>query len=116
MQLSVEVKQQNGTVVYRCHGKLLSGWPSVYLFELLTRSSTQNVILDLRDVSTYDGQGLSTVALSCSFLSSCRRRLFLRNAPAAITDELRRQHGADFDEISTLDAAIMAGTAANCVS
>ncbi len=100
MQLSVEVKQQNGTIVYLCRGKLLRGWASEYLLELLTRSSHCNVIVDMNELSSFDGQGLSAVALSCSFLWSCHRRLILRNASSELAKELanalREKHGAHF--------------------
>ena len=115
MRLSVQVNQQEGTIVCLCRGELVRGWASEYLFELLTRSHHHNVILDMREISIFDREGLSAVAFSSAFLSSCQRSLVFRNARPELARALREQHGATLGETRTFASTALTGTA-SCAS
>lgn len=105
MQLSVEVKRQEGKSVFLCRGSLLQGEASDYLFNLLTRSHRQDVILDLAALTTFDRAGLQSVMLSSNFLAANHRRLSLRHAPSSLLEHIRRRHGSSLDDLYALHDA-----------
>ena len=113
MQLSVEVKRQEGKAVFLCRGSLLQGEASDYLFHLLTRSHRQDVILDLAALTTFDRAGLQTVMLSSNFLAANHRRLLLRHAPSNLLDHIRRRHGALLGDLYVLHDAELVEAAKN---
>jgi anti-anti-sigma regulatory factor len=90
MQLSVEVRNLTGNTVFVCHGQVVKGQASDYLLELITRPDRQDVILDMEAVSVIDDMGITAIILGHQLLSAAHRRLFLRNAPAALLDSLQR--------------------------
>ncbi|HEX7288822.1 MAG TPA: hypothetical protein VF532_21745 [Candidatus Angelobacter sp.] len=96
MQLSVKVTTTHGTPTFACSGKLLRGEESDYLFELVTRPDSRNVVLDLEALSAFDRDAVSTIILCNEVLGAHKRKLFVRNAPAAMLHELTRgQDDAD---------------------
>lgn len=105
MQLSVEVKRQEGKCVFLCRGSLLQGEASDYLFNLLTRSHRQDVILDLAALNTFDRAGLQTVMLSSNFLAANHRRLFLRHAPSNLLEHIGDRRHASLDDLYALQEA-----------
>lgn len=113
MQLSVEVKRQSGSTVYLCRGKLVRGAASEYLFDLLTRSSDQDVIVDFAEVTSFDGDGLRAVAVSCQLLAFSEKRLFLRHAPSDFVERLRNGHGAPVLEWPSPRPATLAASVSN---
>lgn len=110
MQLSVEVKRQEGKCIFLCRGGLLQGEASDYLFHLLTRSHRKDVILDLTALTTFDRGGLQAVMLSSNFLAAHRRRLFLRHAPSNLLEHIRR-HGVSIDDLYALPNTSLADAA-----
>lgn len=113
MQLSVEVKRQSGASVYVCRGKLVHGTASDYLFDLLTRSHDQDVIVDLAEVAAFDEAGLRVLALSCRLLASSQRRFMLRDAPLNIIESLRNRYGVPVLEWPTTHPATLAASVSN---
>lgn len=110
MQLSVEVKRQSRASVYICRGQLLRGAASEYLFDLLTRSHEQDVIVDVKEVTAFDEDGLRAIALSCRLLASSQKRLLLQHAPADIVGRLRTTYGAPVLEQPTARPATRAAS------
>lgn len=110
MQLSVEVKRQEGKCVFLGRGGVLQGESSDYLFHLLTRSHLKDVILDLSGLTTFDRAGLQAVMLSSNFLAAHRRRLLLRHAPSNFHEHTRR-HSVSIDDLYTLQNASLADAA-----
>jgi anti-anti-sigma regulatory factor len=110
MQLSVEVKRQEGKSVFLCRGGLLQGQTSDYLFHLLTRSHCKDVILDLAALTTFDRAGLQPVMLGSNFLAANRRRLFLRHAPSNLLEHIRH-HVVSIDDLYALQNASLADAA-----
>lgn len=110
MQLSVEVKRQEGKCVFLCRGGLLQGEASDYLFHLLTRSHSKDVILDLAALTTFDWAGLNAVMLSSNFLAANHRRLFLRHAPSNLLEHIRGD-GVSIDDLYALQNAGLADAA-----
>jgi hypothetical protein len=92
MQLSVKVTRTHGTPTFACSGKLLRGEESDYLFELITRPDNRDVVLDLEELSAFDGDAVSTIVLCNEVLGAHNRKLFVRNAPAEMLIELTRRH------------------------
>lgn len=113
MQLSVEVKGRSGISIYLCRGKLVHGAASDYLFDLLTRSYDQDVIVDVAEVAAFDEAGLRALALSCRLLASSQRRFLLRHAPAPVVERLRSHYGAPVLEWSTTHPATLAASVSN---
>jgi hypothetical protein len=91
MQLSVKVTRTHGTPTFACSGKLLRGEESDYLFELITRPDTRDVVLDLEELSAFDRDAVSTIVLCNEVLGAHKRRLLVRNAPAEMLLELTRR-------------------------
>jgi anti-anti-sigma regulatory factor len=110
MQLSIEVKRQRGASVYICRGQLLRGVATEYLFDLLTRSHEQDVIVDLAEVTAFDEDGLRAIALSCRLLASSQKRLLLRCAPLYIVERLRTTYGAPVLECPNARPATLAAS------
>jgi anti-anti-sigma regulatory factor len=113
MYLSVEVKRQSGSNMYICRGKLLEGTEADYLFDLLTRSQHQDVIVDIGEVTAFDEAGLCAIAMSCQLLSLSGSRLFLDGAPSDLLEHLRKRHGAPVLEWPAGRAASLAASVSN---
>ena len=92
MQLSVEVKREDGEILYFCRGYLVQGQATDYLFDLLTRSGCENVILDLEGIREFDLVGLQTLGLALAFLNGCNCRLAFQHAPPTLIEHLRRNY------------------------
>lgn len=88
MRLSVEVKKPARTSVFICRGQIVRGQECNYLFDLLTRPATGDVVLDLESVTNFDEDGLSVVLMCGTLLSATHRTLFLRNAPDGFREKL----------------------------
>lgn len=111
MQLSVEVRREEGRDVVFCRGRLLHGEASEYLFQLLTRSTSHDVIVDLEELSTCDEAGLQAFALSSAFLASCQRKLLILHASDDMLEHLRMRHRAAIGDLQTLQPLAFAGSA-----
>lgn len=97
MQFSVEVKRLKKGTLYVCRGVLEQGKSLDYMFQLLTRPSERTVILDVAELTVED-TGLHVLAISSEFLLASNRHLFLLNAPKAMLQRLRDQHGTAIPE------------------
>lgn len=111
MQLSVEVKRQQGRDVLFCRGRLLQGQASEYLFQLLTRSTRHDVVVDLEELLTCDEAGLQAFALSSAVLASCQRQLLFLHASEEMLEHLRMQYGVAVSDLQTLQPLALAGSA-----
>lgn len=111
MQLSVEVKRQGGREVLCCRGRLLQGQASEYLFNLLTRSTRQDVVVDLEELLTCDEAGLQAFALSSAFLASCHRQLLIIHASEDMLEHLRKRHRAAMVDLQILQPLALASCA-----
>jgi hypothetical protein len=80
MELSIEVNHSRGASIFICRGKLIRGQESDYLFDLVTRPDSRDVVLDVEQLDGFDRDGLSTIVLCHELLSQTNRRLLLRNA------------------------------------
>lgn len=90
MELSVEVIRQDGRTVYFCRGSLVQGLASDYLFHLLTRSCTDNIVIDLADVSDFDAVGLQALGLVRGFLNTCQCGVAVQHAPPILMEHFRQ--------------------------
>jgi len=100
MQLSVDIQHQHGKTVYFCRGSLVQGQASDYLFDLVTRSGCDNIVLDLAGIRQFDAVGLQTLGLTWVFLNTCRCALALQHAPPHLMEQLCRKY-AELSQIST---------------
>jgi hypothetical protein len=82
MQLKVEVNTSAQLTTFRCHGKIIGGNESDYLFDLLTRPENRDIMLDLEQVHEFDHYGLLTIKLCREYLASAGRGFCLRGSPA----------------------------------
>lgn len=111
MQLSVEVKRQEGRDVLFCRGRLLQGQASEYLFQLLTRSTRHDVVVDLEELLTCDEAGLQAFALSRAVLASCHRQLLIIHASEDMLEHLRERYRAAESDLQSLRPLAFAGNA-----
>ena|SRR6516164_1106895 len=109
MELSIEVNRCKDATVLTCRGMIVHGQAADYLFSVVTRPDRRDVILDMEDVTTVDEAGIFVIVLCYELLTASKRRLFLRNASAAILDDLRRQTEKVNNAVaSTASAAVKA--------
>jgi anti-anti-sigma regulatory factor len=104
MQLSIDVSNTNDAAVLTCRGEIIHGRESDYLFALATRPDRRDVILDVTGVTGFDEGGLSVIILSYRMLTSCQRRLFLRNPSLEMLAGIRRYHAESQEESSVTPA------------
>ena len=91
MELSIEVKRRKDATILTCRGMIVHGQASDYLFAVVTRPDRRDVVLDMQEVTKVDEAGIFVIVLCYELLTASKRRLFLRNASAAILEGLRRQ-------------------------
>ena len=109
MELSIEVNRCKDATVLTCRGMIVHGQAADYLFSVVTRPDRRDVILDMEDVTTVDEAGIFVIVLCYELLTASKRRLFLRNASAAILEGLRRQTEKVNNAVaSTASAAVKA--------
>lgn len=92
--LSIEVIESGGAPTFICRGRLIRGQESDYLFDLVTRQDSRDVVLDLEQLHSFDKDGLSTISLCRELLSFTNRRLSLRNASREMLRQLDLQEDA----------------------
>lgn len=96
--LSVDLKVFKDAYFLVCRGDVIGGKQADYLFDLITRNGTGDVILDFSGVRQIDAEGLSVLTTAFALLAHMGRRLILKNASVELIRTLQvRQMEAILD-------------------
>lgn len=106
--LSVDLKVLKNAYFLVCRGDVIGGKQADYLFDLITRDGTGDVILDFAAVNQVDAEGLSVLTTAYALLAHMGRRLILKSASVDLVRTLQaRQMEAilDMEERSRAQAS-----------
>ena len=96
MKLKVTVNDQGRNLTLICAGEIIRGAESEYLFDLITRRSNQDVVVDLGSVAGIDEDGVVMLILCRRLLASARKKLFLQNPSDCVSKALKHSQVEDF--------------------
>ena len=96
--LSVDLKVSKNAYFLVCRGDVTGGKPADYLFDMMTRDGTGDVIVDFEGVNNIDAEGLSVLTTAYALLAHMGRRLLLKSPSAELVRTLQaRQMDAVLD-------------------
>jgi len=99
MKLKVTVNDQGNKLTLTCTGEIIRGTESEYLFDLITKRSNENIVVDLGSVARIDEDGVVMFVLCRRLLSSASKKLFLQNPSDCVRKALKHSQVEDFFNI-----------------
>ena len=87
--LSVDLKVLKNAYFLVCRGDVIGGKEADYLFDLITRDGTGDVILDFAGVRQFDAEGLLVLTTAYALLAHRGRRLILKSASVDLVRTLQ---------------------------
>lgn len=96
MKLKVTVNDQGNNLTLACTGEIIRGAESEYLFDLITRRSNANVMVDLGSVVRIDEDGVVMFVLCRRLLASAGKKLYLQNPSDCVRQALKHSQIEDF--------------------
>lgn len=99
MKLKVTVNDEGNNLTLTCTGEIIRGAESEYLFDLITRRSNENIVVDLGSVVRIDEDGVVMFILCRRLLASVSKKLLFQNLSDCVTQALKHKQLENFFSI-----------------